>query len=107
MLTDGMLLRVYISESAKIEKQPAYKYLVEWYKERGFPGCTVFRGMIGFGHEKIIHTVNVLNFSFDLPLVIDIVDTKERVLSIVEEVESMVDCGLVIVQDVKMARKKP
>lgn len=106
MLSEGMLLRVYIAESAKIGKKPAYKYLVEMFKERGFPGCTVFRGMIGYGHEKTIHTVDVLNFSMDLPIVIDVVDTKERVLSIVDEVEQLVEHGLVITQDVKMGRKR-
>lgn len=106
MLSEGMLLRVYIAESAKIGKKPAYKHLVEMFKERGFPGCTVFRGMIGYGHEKTIHTVDVLNFSMDLPIVIDVVDTKERILSIVDEVEQLVEHGLVITQDVKMGRKR-
>ncbi|PWR74895.1 DUF190 domain-containing protein [Methanospirillum stamsii] len=106
MFSDGMLLRVYIAESAKIGKKPAYKYLVEMFKARGFPGCTVFRGMIGYGHEKTIHTVDVLNFSMDLPIVIDVVDTKDRILSIVDEVEQLVEHGLVITQDVKMGRKR-
>jgi uncharacterized protein len=106
MLTDGMLLRVYIAESARIGKKPAYKYLVELFKERGFPGCTVFRGMVGYGHEHTIHTVDVLNFSLDLPVIIDIVDTKERVLSVVDEVQNLVEHGLVITQEVKMGRKQ-
>lgn len=106
MLSEGMLLRVYIAESAKIGRKPAYKYLVEMFKERGFPGCTVFRGMVGYGHEHQIHTIDVLNFSFDLPVVIDVVDTKERVLSIVDEVENLVDHGLVVMHEVRMGRKK-
>lgn len=106
MLSEGMLLRVYIAESARIAKKPAYKYLVEMFMEQGFPGCTVFRGMVGYGHEHTIHTVDVLNFSMDLPVVIDVVDTKERILGIVDEVESLVKHGLVIIQDVKMGRKQ-
>jgi len=106
MLSEGMLLRVYIAESARIGKKPAYKHLVEMFKERGFPGCTVFRGMVGYGHEHTIHTVDVLNFSLDLPVVIDVVDTKERISGIVDEIENLVEHGLVITQDVKMGRKR-
>lgn len=106
MLIDGMLLRVYIAESAKIGKKPAYKHLVEIFHTRGFPGCTVFRGMIGYGHENVIHTMDVLNFSLDLPVIIDVVDTKERVLGIVDEIEALVEHGLVITQEVKMGRKR-
>lgn len=106
MLTQGMLLRVYIAESARIGKKPAYKHLVEMFMERGFPGCTVFRGMVGYGHERVIHTVDVLNFSLDLPVVIDVVDTKEKILAIAGEVEELVEHGLVIIQDVQMGRKQ-
>jgi hypothetical protein len=65
-------------------KKPAYKQFVEMFKERLLPGCTVFRGMVGFRHELTIHTVDGLNFSFDLLVVMDVVDTKERILEIVE-----------------------
>jgi uncharacterized protein len=106
MLTEGMLLRIYIAESARIEKQSAYKHLVELFKARGFPGCTVFRGMVGYGHEHTIHTVSVLNFSLDLPVVIDVVDSKERILGIVDEIEGLVEHGLVITHEVKMGRKQ-
>lgn len=76
------------------------------FQQRGFPGCTVFRGMVRYGHEHIIHTVDVLNFSMDLPVVIDVVDTKEWILEIVDEIEELVEHGLVITQDVKMGRKR-
>ncbi len=107
MFDDGMLLRMYIAESAKIGKKPAYKFLVEFFLSRGFPGCTVTRGITGFGHEHTIHTVDVLNFSFDLPLVIDVIDTRERILSIAEEIEreGYVKHGLIMLQDVRMSRK--
>lgn len=105
MLTDGMLLRIYVAESARIKERPAYKYLVEYVKEKGFSGCTVFRGMVGYGHEYKIRTVDVLQLSLDLPVVIDVVGPKEQILAIVPEVEEMVEHGLVIVQDVQIAKK--
>ena len=105
MLTDAMLLRIYVAESARIKEKPAYKYLVEYFKDKGFPGCTVFRGMVGYGHEYKIRTVDVLQLSLDLPVVIDVVGPKEKILAIVPEVEEMVEHGLITVQDVQIAKK--
>jgi hypothetical protein len=107
MLTDGMLLRIYISESASYGDRPAYKYLVDYFREKGFPGCTVFRGMMGFGHEKQLRTVDVFRLSLDLPIVIDVVDTEERIMQIIPDIEKAVEYGLIITQKVGMIRKKP
>jgi PII-like signaling protein len=107
MFTDGMLLRIYVSESAKIGDRSAYKYLVDFFREKGFPGCTVYRGLMGFGHEKSVRSFDVLRLSLDLPVVIEVVDTTERIDSVLEEVERLVSHGLVITQPVKMSRKIP
>ena len=100
-----MLLRIYIAESERIKEKSAYKYLVDYFLARKFPGCTVFRGMVGYGHEYKIRTVDVLNLSLDLPVIIDVVDTEERIMSVVPEVEAMVKHGLVTVQKVQMGKK--
>jgi hypothetical protein len=100
-----MLLRIYIAESVRIKEKSAYKYLVDFFMAKGFPGCTVFRGMIGYGHEYKIRTVDILNLSLDLPMIIDVVDTEERIMAIVPEVEAMLEHGLVTVQKVQMGRK--
>jgi PII-like signaling protein len=107
MFSDGMLLRIYISESARIQDRPAYKYLTEYFMDHGFPGCTVFRGMMGYGHEKKLRTVDVFRLSLDLPVVIDVVDTEERIMSVVPEIEKMVEYGLIITEKVQLIRKSP
>jgi len=104
---DGMLLKIYIAESATIKGRPAYKYLVDYFKEKGFHGCTVLRGMAGFGHENVIHTVDVLRLSLDLPVTIEVVDTEEKIMEVLPEIESVVEHGQVIVQNVRMIRKTP
>ena len=104
---DGILLKIYIAESAKIDGQPAYKYLVDYFKEKGFPGCTVLRGMAGFGHENVIHTVDVLRLSLDLPVTIEVVDTEEKIMAVLPEIEKFVEHGQVTLQDVRMIRKSP
>lgn len=107
MFSNGMLLRIYVSETAKIQDQPAYKHLVEYFRQKGFPGCTVYRGLMGFGHEKDIKSFDVFRLSLDLPVVVEVADTAERVMSVRDEVESMVQHGLVITQPVQMSRKIP
>lgn len=107
MLTDGLLLRIYVAESARIKEKPAYKYLVDYFLERKFSGCTVFRGVSGFGHEHKIRTVDVLQLSLDLPVIVDVIDTEEKILAVVPEIEKMIEHGLVTIQNVKIARKRP
>ncbi len=104
---DGILLKIYIAESAKIDGRPAYSYLVDYFKEKGFPGCTVLRGMAGFGHENVIHTVDVLRLSLDLPVTIEVVDTEEKIMAVLPEIEKFVEHGQVTLQDVRMIRKSP
>jgi PII-like signaling protein len=106
-MDDGVLLRIYMAESALINNEPGYKYLVRFFLGKGFPGCTVVRGMSGFGHEHLLKTVDVFQLSLDLPVVIDVVDTRERIMAILPEVEPMIVHGLVMLQDVRMIRKVP
>ncbi len=98
-----------ISESAEIQRPPGpSKYLVEYFKEKGFPGCTVFRGLYeGFGHEKQLRTVDVFRLSLDLPMVIDVVDTEERIMQVIPDIEKAVEYGLIITEKIQMIRKKP
>jgi len=107
MFSDGMLLRIYISETARVHNEPAYKYLVEYFRKKGFPGCTVYRGLMGFGHEKDIKSFDVFRLSLDLPVVVEVVDTEERVVAVRDEVEGLIEHGLVVTQKVSMSRKMP
>jgi hypothetical protein len=106
-LQDGKLLRIYIAESTKVNGRPAVRALPEFFLSKGLTGCTVYRGMSGFGHENRLRTVDVLNFSLDLPVIIDVIDTPEKIDAVLPEVEAMIDDGLVMVHDVRMCRKVP
>jgi len=105
MIMDGILLKIYIAESAKIEDRPAYKYLVSYFKEKGFHGWTVFRGMAGFGHESIVHTVDVIGLSLDLPVTLEIVDAEDKIMAVLPEIEKYIEHGQIILQKVQMIRK--
>jgi hypothetical protein len=107
MLQNGLLMRIYIAESTKIKDKPANRFLVDFFMKRGLTGCTVYRGMSGFGHENKVRTVDVFQFSLDLPIIIDVIDTGEKIMTVLPDVESMIEDGLVIIQEVQMIRKVP
>ncbi|MEN6609758.1 MAG: DUF190 domain-containing protein [Methanoregulaceae archaeon] len=99
------LLRIYIAESAVFDGRPVYKRLVELFQKKKFHGCTVSRGMMGFGHENTIRTIDVVQLSLDLPVVIDVVDTEEKILEVLPEIEQWVEHGLVTLQNIRVLRK--
>ncbi len=73
------LLRVFIGESDKFHGQPLYRYLVEYLRKNHYSGVTVVRGIEGYGRASKIHTSDILDLSSDLPIVVEIVDTEERI----------------------------
>ena len=107
MLQDGVLLRIYIAESMTIRETPGYRFLVQYFLNHGMFGCTVYRGMGGFGHKNEIRTVDVLQFSFDLPVIIDVVDSRDKIMAVLPEVETLIEDGMITLQDVQMIRKVP
>lgn len=92
--TEGYLLRIFIGESDKHEGRPLYEWLVQQARARGLAGATVLRGMMGFGAHSRIHTFKIERLSEDLPLVIELVDTKENLEKFLEEIEGEIKEGL-------------
>jgi hypothetical protein len=107
MVQEGLLLRIYIAESTMINDLPGYRFLVAYFMKKGLKGCTVFRGMGGFGHENKLRTVDVFQFSLDLPVVIDVIDVPEKIRAVLPEIEDMIGDGLITLQDVHMIVKLP
>ena len=103
---DGILLKIYIAESAKIDGLRARVPGGLFQRER-ISRLTVLRGMAGFGHENVIHTVDVLRLSLDLPVTIEVVDTEREIMAVLPEIEKFVEHGQVTLQDVRMIRKSP
>lgn len=97
-------LRIYIGESDRWRGKPLFVALLELLKKQGMAGASVFRGVAGFGARSRIHTAAVLRLSEDLPLVIDVVDTPEKVQMAVELVYPMVSEGLMTVEDVQVVK---
>lgn len=99
---EGLLLRVFIGEEDRWHGQPLYEAIMLLARERGLAGCTVIRGLAGFGAASRIHTAKVLRLSLDLPIVVEIVDTPEKVRGLLPEIEGMVSDGLATMEPVEV-----
>lgn len=101
---EGVLLRVFIGDSDRLEGRPLYRVLVERAREMGLAGATVLHGPLGFGRHSVVHSARLAELSGDLPVVIEIVDSEEAVQRFLAEVDGMVGEGLVTLEKVRIVR---
>ncbi len=99
---DAMLLRVFIGEDAKFHHRPLYQAIVLKAREVHLAGATVLRGPLGFGQSTRLHTTKILRLSEDLPLVIEIVDTEDKIKAFLPILDSMMPSGLVTLERVQV-----
>ncbi len=99
---DAILLRVYIGESDRWEHKPLYEAIVLAAREAHLAGATVLRGPMGFGKASRLHTSKILRLSADLPLLVEIVDSEEKINSFLPTLDKMVGGGLVTMEKVKV-----
>lgn len=96
---EGYLLRIFIGESDRHNGKPLYEWLVLQAREHGLAGATVLRGIMGFGaNTRVIHTFKIERLSEDLPMVVEIVDTKEKLEKFLEEIDEHIQAGLVTLE---------
>jgi PII-like signaling protein len=98
----GHLLRIFIGESDKFEGLPLYEWIVRKARENGIAGTTVLRGLEGFGAHSRIHTSKILRLSEDLPIVIEIVDTLEKIEKFMPIIDETIDEGLATLEKVQI-----
>ncbi|HBA89426.1 MAG TPA: hypothetical protein DCZ75_16010 [Geobacter sp.] len=109
MLGEQVLLRIFIGESDKLGHVPLFEALVELFRREGLAGATVLRGVAGFGAHSMYHTDRLLRLSSDLPMVIEVVDNRERIETVLPTVEEMMDGGMITLEKVSVwlyARKR-
>jgi len=99
---DAMLLRIFIGESDRWQHQPLYEAIVMKAREAHLAGATVVRGLMGFGKSSRVHTAKILRLSMDLPLIIEIVDTEEKLNAFLPTLDEMVKGGLVTLEKVRV-----
>lgn len=98
----GHLLRIFIGESDKHKGKPLYEWIVQKARENGIAGATVIRGIEGFGAHSRIHTSKILRLSEDLPIVIEIVDTLEKIDNFIPLIDDAIEEGMATIEQVKI-----
>ncbi|HEX4342421.1 MAG TPA: DUF190 domain-containing protein [Verrucomicrobiae bacterium] len=99
---EATLLRIFIGESDKWEHKPLYEAIVLKAREAHLAGATVLRGPMGFGKASRLHTAKILRLSMDLPMVIEIVDSDEKIRAFLSTLKPMIHGGLVTLEKVQV-----
>ena len=98
------LVRIFIGESDRHGGTTLYQALVEMLRKEHISGCTVLRGIEGFGAKSVLHTASILRLSQDLPIIIEAVDTPENIERVLPTIEEMVGDGLITMETVRVIR---
>jgi uncharacterized protein len=99
---DAVLLRIFFGEDDKSGHQPLHEAIVFKAREMHLAGATVLRGHIGFGHSSHIHTTKILRLAQDLPVVVEIVDSQEKIDAFLPVLDSIMRSGLVTIEKVQV-----
>ena len=96
---EGYLLRIFIGESDRHAGKPLYEWLVLQAREHELAGATVLRGIMGFGaNTRVIHTFKIERLSEDMPMIVEIVDTKEKLEAFLDSIDEHIQAGLVTLE---------
>ena len=96
------LMRIHIGESDKWHGKPLYEAIVEMLRKEGFSGATVLRGVAGYGGSSVYHTDKILRLSQDLPIVLEVIESTERIEQLLPRLDEMVDGGLITLEKVRV-----
>ena len=104
---DAMLLRIYLGEQEKLGHSPLYEAVVMKARDMHLAGATVLRGPMGFGHSSRLHTTKIMRLSEDLPIIIEIVDTEEKIKAFLPILDGMMPSGLLTLEKVQVLQYGP
>ena len=98
------MLRIHLGEDDKWKDKPLYRAIVEKCRELDIAGATVFRGVEGYGASTLIHRSHMLSFSSDLPIMVSVIDSEEKVQKLIPYLDEMVDQGLIAMSEVEVIK---
>jgi hypothetical protein len=99
---EGSLLRIFIGESDKHDGAPLYEWIVRQARQHGLAGATVLRGVEGYGARSRLHTAKILRLSEDLPIVIEIIDTRDKIEAFLPTIDAAIPEGLATIERVEI-----
>ena len=101
---ENILMRIFIGEHDRYEHQPLSEALVELFRKEEFAGATVLRGLCGFGANRVCHTQRLLDLSADLPLIVEVVETQEKIDAIMPRIDAMMGGGMITLEKATVIR---
>jgi len=104
---ERVLMRVHIGERDKYKGKPLYAAIVELLRRKGYAGATVYRGIMGFGASSTVHTDRIEVLSLDLPIVVECVETAERIDAVLPELDEMIGGGLITLERANVIMYRP
>jgi PII-like signaling protein len=102
LVGERVLMRIHIGERDRHEGRPLYQAIVELLRARHYAGATVTRGIMGFGATARLHSAGLLDLSTDLPIVVECVDTEERIDAVLPDIDRMLGGGLITLEKVRV-----
>ena len=104
---ERVLMRIHVGERDQFQGKPLYQQIIELLRRRQYAGATAFRGVMSFGASSKLHTDRFLELSLDLPVVIECVETEERIKAILPELDEMIGGGLITLERAKVIMYRP
>jgi len=104
LVGENLLMRIFIAEGDRYEHRPLYEALVEMLRKEGFAGATVLRGVCGFGAHSVYHSQKLLDLSADLPMIIEAVESEEKVNAVMPRIDTMMSGGMITLEKVRVIR---
>ena len=104
LVGENLLMRIFIAEGDRFEHRPLYEALVEMLRKEGFAGATVLRGICGFGAHSVYHSQKLLDLSADLPMIIEAVETEEKINTVMPRIDEMMSGGMITLEKVRVIR---
>lgn len=103
----GLILKIYVREEDRWEKTPLYKKILDLAKENGLAGATVFRAIMGYGPSREIRKLSFADLSSNLPIMIEIIDTEEKIKPFMEKLNGYIQHGLITIQPIYIIKNIP
>lgn len=104
LIGEQHLMRIFIGESDRYDHRPLYEAMVELLRREGFAGATVLRGVCGFGANRVYHTQKLLDLSVDMPMIIEVVDSQEKISAIMPQIDAMMGGGMITLEKATVIR---
>lgn len=104
LIGENVLMRIFIGENDRFGHRPLYEALIEMMRKEGLAGATVIRAICGFGAHSIYHTQKLLDLSSDLPLIVEVVDSQQKIDAIMPQVDAMMGGGMITLEKATVIR---